>query len=40
MDVDFNVTQCTICPGIKGICHKKCTKGNGQDKIKCCVMDR
>ncbi len=38
--MDFNVTQCTICPGVKGICHKKCTRGNGQEKIKCCVMDR
>lgn len=29
VDVPYNVTQCTICPGIAGICHKKCDFGNG-----------
>ena len=37
--VDYNVTQCTKCAGAKGICHKRCRFGNGEDKVNCCAMD-
>ena len=35
---NYNVTQCTKCPGVKGICHKNCAYGSGEDKKNCCAM--
>ena len=35
----YNVTQCTKCSGVDGICHKRCAFGSGEDKKHCCAMD-
>ena len=35
-----NVTQCKNCLGEKGICHRKCRWGDGDDKKNCSAMDK
>lgn len=37
--VEYNVTQCTKCPGVKGICHENCEYDNNEEKEFCEAMD-
>ena len=37
---DYNVTQCTNCPGEAGICHEKCKFTIVDDKASCVAINK